>query len=115
MAKCLPCQLVWLRVRSIPGSAGRWGKFLSCLLAAMWAAAWITAVAMVPLVGNLGGNEPLRVFGATLGLVSWTCLLLEMIFQAGVLRPTMGCCLIGIFACRNADIRLARLMAERQA
>lgn len=142
MAKCLPCQLAWLRMRSIPDSAGRWGKFLSCVLAASWAATlwnggpgiselageaaiielfgrhmaalWMTIIAVVPLIGLLTNSVGLRVFSATLGLVSWSTLLLEMIFQDGSMRPTMGACVAGILGCLNADLQLARLVAGRQ-
>ena len=143
MRNCLNCQLVLLRARSIPDSPGRWGKFLSAILAASWAATlwnngpglselagedaiielfgrhlaavWMTAVAVAPVVGLLSGVVPLRFFAATLGLATWTTLLLEMIFQDGSMRPTMGACLVGILACLNADVRLARLVAERRA
>jgi hypothetical protein len=142
MRDCFHCQLVWLRLRSVPNSAGRWGKFLSAILAASWAATlwnngpglaelagegaiitlfgryaaatWMTAVAVAPLAGMLSGVVPLRIFAATLGLATWTSLLLEMIFQDGSMRPTMGACLAGILACLNADIRLARLVTERK-
>jgi hypothetical protein len=143
MRDCFHCQLVWLRLYSIPASAGSWGKFLSCVIAALWAATlwnngpgiadlageeavislfgrhlaalWMTTVAIVPIIGMLSGVVALRLFGATLGLATWTSLLLEMIFQDGVLRPTMGGCLVGILGCLNADIRLAGLVAERRA
>jgi hypothetical protein len=140
MIRCFQCDVLRLRVRSIPDSPGRWGKFLSCVIAAFWAATlwhngpgidqiigmdamlglfgrqpsalWMTAVAVVPIVGMLTDIMLLRLFGATLGLVTWSSLLLEMIFQDGVLRPTMGGCLVGLLGCLNADIRLARLLAE---
>lgn len=143
MRNCLHCQLVWLRLCSIPASPGRWGKFLSCLIAATWAttlwgagpgvaqiagedtiialfgqhaaAAWMTVVAVMPIVGMVTDIIALRLFAATLGLTTWTSLLLEMIFQDGVFRPTLGSCVVGILACLNADMRLARLAAERQA
>jgi len=141
MRDCLHCQLVWLRLRSVPNSAGRWGTLLSVVLAASWAAtlwndgpglaelagesaiielfgrrlaaAWMTVVAVAPVISIASGVIPLRIFVATLGLATWTSLLLEMIFQDGAMRPTMGACLAGILACLNADIRLARLTAER--
>jgi hypothetical protein len=137
---CLPCQLIWLRLRSVPDTAGRWGKLLSAILAASWAATlwnngpglselagegplielfgrhlaavWMTAVAVVPVAGMASGVIPLRIFAATLGLATWSSLLLEMIFQDGSMRPTMGACLAGILGCLNADIRLARMTAE---
>jgi hypothetical protein len=133
--------LIRLRLRGIPDSAGRWGKFLASVMAAFWAATlwnngpgidqmvgmdaiislfgrhlaalWMTTVAAVPIVGLLTDILLLRVFGATLGLVTWTSLLLEMIFQDGVLRPTMGGVVVGLLGCLNADIRLAREVAER--
>jgi hypothetical protein len=143
MRNCLHCQLFWLRLRSIPASSGRWGKFLSCVIAAAWAATlwnhgpglaelageaaiiqlfglhaaatWMTIVAVAPLAGMLSGVIPLRLFAATLGLATWTSLLLEMVFQDGTMRPTMGACLAGMLGCLNADMRLAHLVAERRA
>jgi len=143
MTNCLQCQLLWLRLRAIVESGGRWGKFLSCVCAASWAAtlwnngpgiselageaeiivlfgrslaaAWMTAVAVVPLVGLLTNATWVRVFGATLGLVTWSSLLLEMIFQDGSMRPTMGACVVGILGCLNADVQLAREVARRHA
>ena len=142
MRDCLHCQMLWLRLRSIPFSAGRWGKFLSAVLAASWAATlwndgpglselagegpiialfgrhlaavWMTVVAAAPVAGMVSGLVPLRIFAATLGLATWTSLLLEMVFQDGSMRPTMGACLAGILGCLNADVRLARLMAESE-
>jgi hypothetical protein len=139
---CLHCQLVWLRLRSVPGTAGRWGKFLSAILAASWAATlwnngprlselagegpiiellgrhlaavWMTAVAAIPIIGMASGVVAIRIFAATLGLATWSSLLLEMIFQDGSMRSTMGACLVGILGCLNADIRLAQVMAEKQ-
>jgi hypothetical protein len=133
--------MAWLRLRSIPGSPGRWGKFLSCVIAGAWAATlwnngpglaelageaaiidlfgrhaaatWMTVVALAPVVGMLSGVTTLRLFAATLGLATWTSLLLEMIFQDGTMRPTMGACLAGMLGCLNGDVRLARLAAER--
>jgi hypothetical protein len=141
MRDCFHCQLIWLRLCSIPSSPGRWGKFLSAILAASWAATlwnngpglselagegeiialfgrhlaavWMTVVAVAPLAGMLTGVVGLRIFAATLGLATWTSLLLEMIFQDGAMRPTMGACLAGILGCLNADIRLAQVVAER--
>ncbi len=141
MRDCFHCQMIWLRLRSIPSTAGRWGKFLSAVLAASWAATlwnngpglselagegeiialfgrhpaaiWMTVVAVVPVAGMLSGVVALRIFAATLGLATWTSLLLEMIFQDGAMRPTMGACLVGILGCLNADLRLARLVAEK--
>jgi hypothetical protein len=143
MRECLYCQLTWLRLRSIPASPGRWGKFLSCVIAGAWAATlwnngpglaelageaaiielfgrhaaatWMTAVALAPVAGMLSGLIPLRLFAATLGLATWTTLLLEMVFQDGTMRPTMGACLAGMLGCLNADVRLAHLVAERDA
>jgi len=143
MRNCLHCQLIWLRIRSIPATPGRWGKFLSAVLAASWAATlwnngpglselageaaiiamfgrhpaalWMTAVAVAPVVGMASGVVALRICAATLGLATWTSLLLEMIFQDGSMRPTMGACMAGILACLNADVRLARMIAERRA
>jgi hypothetical protein len=133
--------MAWLRLRSIPGSPGRWGKFLSCVIAGAWAATlwnngpglaelageaaiidlfgrhaaatWMTVVALAPVVGMLSGVTTLRLFAATLGLATWTSLLLEMIFQDGTMRPTMGACLAGMLGCLNGDVRLAQLVAER--
>ena len=87
MRNCLPCQLFWLRLRSIPASSGRWGKFLSSVIAAAWAATlwnhgpglaelageaaiidlfglhaaatWMTIVAVAPIAGMLSGVIPL--------------------------------------------------------
>jgi len=140
MFNCFQCDLVRLRLSAIPNAPGRWGKFLACVIAAFWAATlwnngpglvelagaeaiislfgrhlaavWMTAVALVPLVGLATDILVLRVFGATLGLVTWTSLVLEMVFQDGVLRPTLGACLVGLLGCLNADIRLAQLVAE---
>jgi hypothetical protein len=139
MSYCFTCDLLRLRLACIPNLPGRWGKFLACVVAASWAATlwtdgpgiaelagvravialcglhlaalWMTMVAVVPLVGMLTGCIPLRVFGATLGLVTWPSLLLEIVVQDGVVGPTMGGCMVGLLGCLNADFQLARLVA----
>jgi hypothetical protein len=68
MNDCFQCQLERLRLRSIPCSAGRWGKFLSCVIAGMWAGMfWGNR----PGMAQMPGMEPiiilLRIFGAMLG------------------------------------------------
>jgi hypothetical protein len=136
MAGCFQCELLRSRLRSIPASPGHWGRFLAGVIAAFWAvtlwdngpgieqlvgmstmislfgrtalALWMTAVAVVPIVDALTNLLPLRVFGATLGLVTWTTLLFELVLQDGLLHPATGDCLVGLLGCLNADLGLAR-------
>jgi len=139
MAKCYRCALIRRRLRRIPASPGHWGRFLAGVVAGVWAATlwangpgvdqlagmhamismfgrtpsaiWMTVVAVVPIVDALTNMLPLRVLGATLGLVTWTALLFEMVFQDGVLHPAIGDCMVGLLGCLNANIGLARQAA----
>jgi hypothetical protein len=139
MAYCSRCELIRWRLRRIPDSAGDWGRFLAAVVAASWAAAlwheghgigelagigtlvsrfgrtpvalWMSAVAMVPIVDALTDLLLLRVLGATLGLVTWTSLLFEVVLQGDGLCPATGSCLVGLLGCLNADIGLARQVA----
>jgi hypothetical protein len=140
MTDCSRCSLVRRRLRRIPASPGYWGKFLAGVIAAFWAvtlwdnapgvdqlagvsavialfgrtpsALWMGAVAAVPIVDAMTDVLPLRVLGATFGLVTWTTLLFELVVQDGVLHPAVGDCLVGLLGCLNADIGLARQTAE---
>jgi hypothetical protein len=139
-SNCPRCDRIRRRLRHIPHSSGQWGSFLAGVIAAVWAATlwndgpgidqmvgmgpvislvgrrslacWMTVVAVLPVLDALTDLVPLRVLGATLALVTWTSLLLEMLFQDGVLRPAIGDCLVGLLGCLNADIGLARWVAE---
>jgi len=137
MRGCLTCQLVWMRIRQIPASPGRWGKLLSCIIAAGWAASlwddgpsvldrtpflavlvqlageraasvWMAIVATVPVVGMLTNIVNLRIAGATLGLATWGVLLIEIALSGYLFSPAAAGCLVGVLACLNADVRLAR-------
>jgi hypothetical protein len=136
MAGCFRCEVLRSRLRSIAASPGHWGRFLAGVIAAFWAATlwengpgieqlvgmgtmitlfgrtpsalWMTAVAVVPILDALTDLVPVRVLGATLGLVTWTTLLFEFVLQDGLLHPAIGDCLVGLLGCLNADIGLAR-------
>jgi len=132
---CSRCELIRQRLRHIPASPVHWGRFLAGVVAAVWAATlwgngpgmdqlagihavvslvgrmplalWMTVVAVVPVVDVLTNLMPLRVFGATLGLVTWSTLLVEMVLHDGALHPAIGDCLVGLLGCLNANIGLA--------
>ena len=71
-------------------------------------AVWLTAVALMPAIDVVTDLLVPRMLGVTLGLVTWTALLIETVARDGVLRPAVGGCLVGLLGCLNADIALAR-------
>ena len=133
---CLRCIRLRHRLRRIPASAEQWGRILASVVAAFWAAAlwengpgigqligmkvmlallgrvplalWLTAVALMPAIDLVTDLLLPRMLGVTLGLVTWTALLIETVVHDGVLRPAVGGCLVGLLGCLNADIMLAR-------
>jgi len=104
---------LWNNGPGIPTLAGI-GVFIR-LFGRVPVAAWMTLVAALPTVGVASGYVPLRMFAATLNLITWSLLMAEMVFHDGVLRPTMGGCAACLVASLQADLRLAGMMAQRRA
>ncbi len=140
MVNCSRCDLIRRRLRRIHTTPGYWGRFLAGVVAVFWAATlwdngpgvdqlsgmsvvillfgrtpsalWMTVVAVVPIVDALTNLLPLRLFGVTFGLVTWTTLLFETVLRDGLLNPAVGDCLVGLLGCLNANIGLARQSSQ---
>lgn len=138
--RCRVCRVARFRLALIPSRPGCWGVALSCIIAAFWAtelwqggaelagssgaqafaglvgvrfaAIWMTAVAVTPLIGWLTDWLAVLIVGDTIGLIAWFAIALQLLVDGSALRIAMGGCIVGVLACVNAEIYLLRWMAS---
>lgn len=133
--------LIWARARSIPDGPGGWGRFLTAMVAASWAASlwfggtanhgtgtveiidllgyrfsalWMLAAAVLPIVGLLLMWNPFSLFAAALSEVTWGWLLVELLARGHWAHLSTGTCVAAVLACVRADFRLWQRVFERQ-
>jgi len=133
--------VTWARICAIPKEAAPWGRFLSSVLASAWSAAfwmhnikptsmggtgeiiatigdrpaavWMTAVAVVPIIGYLCSWTPLRILGAVIGLGTWLPLMVFLILTDHIYHLSFGTCVVGALGCFRADYRLIDFLQRR--